>query len=93
VNNNNTIQRITTINKLELINLHVIIFTEQTSSPWLSFHFTTFILSCLVQAYGSFSDVEKYKMFGLVGDKCPEIAANDAMPSGAVLMVKKGLHT
>jgi hypothetical protein len=37
--------------------------------------------------------VEEYKMFGLVSDKCPEIAANNPMPTGrTIFMIKKVYH-
>ena len=49
-------------------------------------------LSRLVQAYGSLSDVEEYKVFGLVGDEGPEVAADNAVPGGTIFMIEKCLH-
>jgi len=43
---------------------------------------------CPVQAYCRLANVEEDKVFGLVRHKGPEIAAHDAMPRGAVLLVK-----
>lgn len=49
-------------------------------------------LSCLVEAYRGFTNVEKYKMLRFVSNKGSEVTTNNTMPSGTILVIKKGLQ-